>query len=106
MEQKAVDVAVAPATLPPVTRRQIFRDLYRWIGWGSLATFLGGFTAGALRFFFPNVLYEPPTAFKIGRPDEYNDGVDLRFKDKFRVWIVKTKEGMYAFEARCTHLGC
>jgi cytochrome b6-f complex iron-sulfur subunit len=80
----------------------------------------GGFTAASVlalaasgRFMFPNVLDEPPQQFKAGRPEEYNLGVDERWKDQFGVWIVRTPDdlvqeasGFYALIAVCTHLGC
>ena len=74
-------------------------------------------TAGCLaatgRFMFPNVLNEPPQQFTIGFPDEYVDGVDERWKDRFGVWVVRTAfdsvheaPGFYALFSICTHLGC
>jgi cytochrome b6-f complex iron-sulfur subunit len=32
--------------------------------------------------------------------------VDERWKAKYRVWIVRNTESIYALVARCTHLGC
>ena len=59
------------------------------------------------RFFVPNDLFEPPTTFKAGLPDQYQLGqVEERFKQKHGVWIVRTEEGIYALSASCTHLGC
>lgn len=56
---------------------------------------------------FPNVLFEPPSSFKAGLPEEFGVGlVDTRFKEKFGVWIVREEGGMYALLAVCTHLGC
>lgn len=59
-----------------------------------------------LRFLFPNVLFEPKMWFKAGYPDDYDPGVDERWKEKYGVWIIKTAEGIYALLATCTHLGC
>ncbi len=87
-------------------RRQFIVNVCRWIGWGGMSAFLGGFGLTTVKFLFPNVLYEPPTSFKAGKPDEYSLGVSEKWKDKFRVWIVRIDKGFYAFEARCTHLGC
>ena len=58
------------------------------------------------RFLFPNVLFEPPQSFKIGFPEDYDIGVDERWKDKFTIWIVKERFQMYALLSVCTHLGC
>jgi cytochrome b6-f complex iron-sulfur subunit len=62
---------------------------------------------------FPNVLNEPPQQFTIGFPDEYGEGVDERWKDRFGVWVVRTPfdsyhedSGFYALLVTCTHLGC
>ena len=58
------------------------------------------------RLLFPNVLFEPPQSFKIGFPEDYDIGVDERWKDKFSIWIVKSTEEMFALFSICTHLGC
>jgi cytochrome b6-f complex iron-sulfur subunit len=60
-----------------------------------------------LRFMFPNVLFEPPSNFKAGRPEQLQVGVvDERFKEQFGVWLVRDQEGVYALSTTCTHLGC
>ena len=84
------------------------RGFFTWLtlAWVSFAA---ASTAGLLgfgRFLFPNVLFEPPQSFKIGFPEDYDIGVDERWKDKFGVWIVKSAEGIAALIAVCTHLGC
>lgn len=43
-----------------VTRRRFFTLMGLGIGWGGFAAALGGSGVGALRYMFPNVLYEPP----------------------------------------------
>lgn len=59
------------------------------------------------RFLFPNVLYEPPTTFKAGFPGDYAvDEFSQKFKDLYRVWIVRDATGFFAIYAKCTHLGC
>ena len=76
-------------------------------GWTAFALATGGFFTMIVRFLFPNVLFEPPQSFKIGYPDDFSKGeVDLRFKNKFAVWIVRNDEGIYALSTVCTHLGC
>ena len=56
---------------------------------------------------FPNVLYEPPTSFKVGPPSEFpTDSVDERFMESNGVWIVNESDKIYAIIAICTHLGC
>ena len=80
-----------------------------WMGlaWGAFSAASAAALAATGRFMFPNVLFEPPQAFKAGFPSEYNVGeVDTRWKDAFSVWVVREPEGFYALIAVCTHLGC
>jgi cytochrome b6-f complex iron-sulfur subunit len=62
---------------------------------------------GFVRYMFPRVLFEPPTTFKAGSPEEYAPGVvHEKFKKDRRVWIVRHEDGsFYALLAICTHLG-
>lgn len=59
-----------------------------------------------LRFFFPRALFEPKTVFNVGYPSDYGFGVDEKFKQAYRIWVVRNAEGLVAIYARCTHLGC
>ena len=86
-----------------------------WMGlaWGAFTAATAGCLAATGRFMFPNVLNEPPQQFMIGFPDEYGEGVDERWKDRFGVWVVRTpfdeyheSAGFYALLVTCTHLGC
>ncbi|MBK5292012.1 MAG: Rieske 2Fe-2S domain-containing protein [Acidobacteriia bacterium] len=59
-----------------------------------------------LRFFFPRVLFEPKTKFKIGFPSDFGFGVDTKFQTAYRIWVVRNTEGIFVISAICTHLGC
>jgi len=59
-----------------------------------------------LRFFFPRALFEPNTVFSVGYPSDFGFGVDTRFQQADRIWVVRNAEGIFAIFARCTHLGC
>jgi hypothetical protein len=62
---------------------------------------------GFVRSAFPRVLFQPPSTFKAGFPSDYAVGeVSNKFKQDYRVWIVREDEGFYALFAKCTHLGC
>lgn len=77
------------------------------IGWLAFAAATGGFFTVMIRFLFPNVLFEPPQSFKIGYPEEFVPGnVDLRFKKKYNIWVVRNEVSIYALSTVCTHLGC
>jgi len=91
------------------------RTLMRRLGWGAFFTTVGVTAAGTLRFFFPRVLFEPPTTFKIGRLKDYPTGtvdkygvisVSEQFMEAQRVWIVREADKIYAIFGKCTHLGC
>lgn len=83
------------------------REFLRFAGFGSFFSFVFGSLGSSVRFYFPNVTYEPSLVFKAGYPDEYAIGaVSTRWVKEFRAWIVRTDKGIYAVYARCTHLGC
>lgn len=99
-----------PATppFPPYGTKMTRRQFFSWftLAWVSFTAATLGALSLVLRFMFPNVLFEPKMSFKAGFPDDYEMGVDERWKEKYGVWIIKTAEGMYALLATCTHLGC
>jgi cytochrome b6-f complex iron-sulfur subunit len=53
----------------------------------------------------PNTLFEPPTNFRVGKPDLYPINSVTYIQDQ-QVYIVRTTEGLFAVSAVCTHLGC
>ncbi|MGB7621188.1 MAG: ubiquinol-cytochrome c reductase iron-sulfur subunit [Terriglobia bacterium] len=57
------------------------------------------------KYLSPNVLFEPPTSFRIGLPDDYPVNSVAYLPDQ-QVYVVRTPEGFYAESAICTHLGC
>lgn len=77
------------------------------VAWVAFGTASAAMLGAAVRFLFPNVLYEPPQEFKAGFPDEFAVGmVDERFKAAYGVWIVRESTGFYVLSTVCTHLGC
>ena len=108
--------AQAKATAPPpgarrrAARRGVTRrGFFSWaaVGWVGFAAAIGGCMTAFGRFMYPNVLFEPPTSFKVGRPEDFPKGVvDERFKEANGVWIVNQGDRSVALIAVCTHLGC
>ena len=101
----------APTTAPkPADDGLDRRGFMRWsipVGWAAFSAATASSLLATARFMFPNVLFEPPQAFKVGFPSEFNVGeVDTRFKDAFGVWIVRDPDKFYALISVCTHLGC
>lgn len=89
-----------------VSRRRFFTLMGLGVGWGGVVATLGGIGAGAARYMFPTVLYEPPTVFKIGLPEEYGLGIDTKLKKERMIWVVRNTNGIYVLVAICRHLGC
>src|SRR5437762_9105795 len=74
-----------------------------------MASVLGFLTVNLvmfLRFFLPRALYEPKTSFTIGYPSDFGFGVDTKFQNAHRIWVVRNTEGIFVISAVCTHLGC
>ncbi len=81
------------------------------IGFTALSVTGGLFGLGLARFFFPNVLAEPPSRFKVGSKEGFPVGkVETKYVAQFGVWVVNSEfEGtqqIYALKTVCTHLGC
>lgn len=83
------------------------RNALALLGWSAVLGTLGAGTLGFVRFLYPRVLFEPPTRFKLGRPEEYARGsVSTRWLQPLRLWLVRFDDRFVALSAVCTHLGC
>jgi len=59
-----------------------------------------------LKFFFPRTIKEPSTVFRVGYPSDFGFGVETKFQQQYRIWVVRNAERLFVIYARCTHLGC
>jgi cytochrome b6-f complex iron-sulfur subunit len=83
------------------------RSVLGLAGLWALAAIGGVGVVAFVRALFPRVLFEPPTVFRAGRPEDYAVGdVNNQFVETERAFVVRTSEGFVALLARCTHLGC
>ena len=99
----------APASPKPGEEGVTRRGLFSWaaVAWVGFTAAIGGCVTVFGRFMFPNVLFEPPTSFKVGPPDDFPDGVvDTRFVEANGVWVVNLDGRIFSLIAICTHLGC
>ena len=72
------------------------RDVFSAAGWAGLFVAIMVAVMGFMRYMFPRVLFEPPTTFKAGSPEEYALGaVNEKFKKDQRVWIVRQEDGSF-----------
>jgi cytochrome b6-f complex iron-sulfur subunit len=86
---------------PTVDRRQFFVK----VGLGSLGIAAAGTAVFAYQFLSPNVLYEPSPVVNMGKPETYSlDSVTLDVDA--RIFVIHDKQGFFALNAVCTHLGC
>ena len=87
-----------------LNRREFFSFLS--VGWVAFTAAMGAMATLALRFVYPNVNFEPEMDFIAGRPEDFEEGVDEKFKNGFGVWMVKQEGKLVALSNICTHLGC
>jgi cytochrome b6-f complex iron-sulfur subunit len=102
--------APKPAAKTKAADKEISRrGFFSWaaVAWVGFSAAIGGCMTAFGRFMYPNVLYEPPTNFKVGIPDDFPPGVvDDRFMESNGVWVINEEGRLYALIAICTHLGC
>jgi cytochrome b6-f complex iron-sulfur subunit len=84
-----------------VTRRDFFNE----VAAGALGIAALGAVVVTGNYLSPNVLFEPPSRFRVGAPDDYPVNSVTFFADQ-KVYLVRTSAGFYAESAICTHLGC
>jgi len=87
-----------------LNRREFFG--YLSTAWIMFAAASGGLLSLTLRFFYPNVNFEPEMEFIAGTPKDYENGVDERWKNGYGVWMIKQDGRLAALSNICTHLGC
>lgn len=83
-----------------IARRTVLKVIGQLSVFGAFLIQIGG----AVRAFIPNVLYEPPKKFKIGKPEDYPEGVN--FVPEHRLFTVRSANEFGIISAVCTHLGC
>ena len=95
---KPVAKAAEPKLQPNKQRRRFI--------WTAIGAFLAANFLMFLRFFFPRALFEPSPVFRIGYPSDFQLGVDEKFKQQYRIWVVREADRLFVIYGRCTHLGC
>lgn len=86
---------------PEMDRRQ-FHSRLGWLGVAVSGTIAA---AGNLLYLKPAVDYGPPTRIRVGRPEEYKEGLKEIYENE-RIVVVCEKDGFAAISVKCTHLGC
>ncbi|MEK7841300.1 MAG: Rieske (2Fe-2S) protein, partial [Deltaproteobacteria bacterium] len=70
------------------------KDFFSLVGWGGILSTLAGSVLGFYRFYFPNILYESQKVFKIGKPEEFPEGLSEKWKKERQVWVARNKSGI------------
>ncbi len=81
------------------------RDFFGLVGHTSIGTSIAGSFVITYKFLNPNVLFEPPTKFKIEKVDNFTEDSVIFFEDK-KLFIINREGAFQAISAVCTHLGC
>jgi cytochrome b6-f complex iron-sulfur subunit len=102
----AAQRAPAPAKPKEAETADSNLKLRRTLAWTAIVGFLTTNFLMFLRFFFPRTLFEPSSRFRIGFPTDFPLGVDERFKQSHRIWVVRQPDKIFVIRAICTHLGC
>lgn len=102
---KPAPVAARP-TEPPAAANPPGDKLRRRIIWSCIWGYLAANFLMFLRFFFPRTLFEPSTVFHIGYPSDFALGVNEKYKQLARIWVIKEADRLFVIYARCVHLGC
>ncbi len=81
------------------------RDFFNEIAAIALGLASLGAIVETVRYLSPDVLFEPPTSFRIGEPGDYPAN-SVTYIAEQQVYILRTANGIFAQSAICTHLGC
>ncbi len=81
------------------------RDFLNEIAGTALCVAGLGAVVVTVKYLSPNVLFEPPTSFRVGSPDDYPVNSVTYFADQ-QVYLVRIPAGFFALSSICTHLGC
>lgn len=101
----AVAAKQHPTTVDTISEPPI-NKMRRRIVWASIVGFVGTSLLMFFRFFLPRTIFEPASIFRVGFPGDYGVGVDTKYQQLYRIWVVKTSDRLFVINAVCTHLGC
>ena len=83
-------------------------DRREWLGkiTGAALSLAGiGTLFTTVKFLRPNVLFEPPTRFRVARPEEIPLGTLVILPEQ-KLFVAHARDGYFAMSTTCTHLGC
>jgi menaquinol-cytochrome c reductase iron-sulfur subunit len=96
-----IDDLAAPLDDEERTRRAFLGLL----GGAAMSAACLGTGITAVRYLWPEVLFEEETRFPVGRPEEIPVGTLLALPRQ-KLYVARGANGFFAMTAVCTHLGC
>jgi cytochrome b6-f complex iron-sulfur subunit len=75
------------------------------MGLGAMALAILGTGITAIRYLWPEVLFEQESRYRIGKPEEIPIGTLVALVEQ-KLYVMHDAQGFYAMSAVCTHLGC
>jgi cytochrome b6-f complex iron-sulfur subunit len=90
---------------PAAARDASRRRFVAVAGGAGLVSGALGLLGALARSILPDVLYEPPRRFPVGRPGDFPPASATLVSER-RLFVFNTPDGFYAISAVCTHLGC
>ncbi len=103
---KPAPAAPARAKVGGQTEKTPADKTRRRIIWSCIWGYLAANFLMFLRFFFPRALFEPSTVFHIGYASDFSLGVNEKWKQRARIWVIREADRIFVIYARCVHLGC
>jgi cytochrome b6-f complex iron-sulfur subunit len=81
------------------------RSFLNGIAGAAISIAAVGAVVVSIEYLSPNVLFEPPTSFSVGSPEDYPMNSVTRMLER-QIYVVRIPSGFYALSDICTHLGC
>lgn len=114
-EDKQFPIYLKSDKLTNFSRRKFLHEELTISGWGVLFNGVGAGTYECNRFFYPSIVFHPPSTYMIGhvtdfithkQPDQYwVIFIDAKFEKNRRFLIIPDKDSIFAIFSECNHLG-
>ena len=91
--------------MPMAAGEETRREFLALLATGAMGVAALGTAITAVRFLWPEVLFEEERRFRIGKPEEISIGTLVALPQQ-KVYVMRAADGFFAMSATCTHLGC
>ena len=91
--------------MPMAEGEETRREFLALLATGTMGVAALGTAITAVRYMWPEVLFEEERRFRLGRPEDIGVGTLVALPQQ-KVYVMHAAEGFFAMSATCTHLGC